>query len=157
MRMALSLSSRQLGQSTPPFVIAEMSGNHNHSLERALAIVDAAATSGAHALKIQTYTADTMTIDLNEREFHISDPKNLWTGRSLYDLYGQACTPWEWHQPIFDRARVLLPTGRDPLILGTLTCWSRTVRSYCPSSDRRRSRRPWRSGHRPRTCAGRPR
>ena len=103
--MAVSLSSQLLNRSTPPFVIAEMSGNHNHSLERALAIVDAAAASGAHALKIQTYTPDTMTIDLNEREFHISDPKSLWAGRSLYDLYGEAYTPWDWHRPIFDRAR----------------------------------------------------
>jgi len=102
--MAEKLSSRLLDRSTPPFVIAEMSGNHNHSLERALAIVDAAAAAGAHALKIQTYTPDTMTIDINEREFHISDPKSLWAGRSLYDLYGEAQTPWEWHRPIFDRA-----------------------------------------------------
>ena len=84
-----------------------MSGNHNQSLERALEIVEAAARSGAHALKIQTYTADTMTIDLNEREFRISDPKSLWAGRSLYELYGEAHTPWAWHQPIFARAREL--------------------------------------------------
>jgi pseudaminic acid synthase len=105
--MTGSFSPKQLGNATPPFVIAEMSGNHNHSLERALAIVDAAAASGAHALKIQTYTPDTMTIDINEREFHISDPNSLWTGRSLYDLYAEAYTPWEWHAPIFDRARAL--------------------------------------------------
>ena len=96
-----------LGPSTPPMVIAEMSGNHNQSLDRALAIVDAAAASGVHALKIQTYTPDTMTIDLDEREFHISDPKSLWAGRSLYDLYGDAYTPWEWHEAIFNRARTL--------------------------------------------------
>lgn len=100
----LSLSAR-LGELTPPFVIAEMSGNHNQSLERALAIVDAAAASGAHALKIQTYTPETMTLDINEREFRIEDPKNLWAGRSLYDLYGEAYTPWEWHRAIFDRAK----------------------------------------------------
>ena len=99
--------SRLLGASTPPFVIAEMSGNHNQSLDRALAIVDAAAKSGAHALKLQTYTPDTMTLDLDEREFHISDPTSLWAGRSLYDLYGEAYTPWAWHQPIFERAREL--------------------------------------------------
>jgi N-acetylneuraminate synthase len=103
--MGTTFSTSLLDRSTPPFVIAEMSGNHNHSLERALAIVDAAAAAGAHALKIQTYTPDTMTIDINEREFHISDPGSLWAGRSLYDLYGEAYTPWEWHQPIFDRAR----------------------------------------------------
>ena len=84
-----------------------MSGNHNQSLERALEIVEAAAKSGAHALKIQTYTPDTMTLDLDEREFHISDPKSLWAGTSLYKLYGEAYTPWEWHRPIFDRAREL--------------------------------------------------
>ncbi|MCF8185737.1 MAG: pseudaminic acid synthase [Sulfuritalea sp.] len=82
-----------------------MSGNHNQSLDRALEIVDAVAKTGAHALKIQTYTPDTMTLDLDEREFHISDPKSLWAGNSLYKLYGEAYTPWEWHKPIFDRAR----------------------------------------------------
>jgi pseudaminic acid synthase len=90
-----------------PFIIAEMSGNHNQSFERALTIVEAAAKSGAHALKIQTYTPDTMTLDLDERDFHIKDPKSLWAGASLYKLYGEAHTPWEWHKPIFDRAREL--------------------------------------------------
>jgi N-acetylneuraminate synthase len=84
-----------------------MSGNHNQSLGRALEIVEAVATSGAHALKIQTYTPDTMTIDLDEREFHVSDPESLWAGASLYKLYGDAATPWEWHKPIFDRAKEL--------------------------------------------------
>ena len=84
-----------------------MSGNHNQSLERALEIVEAVAKTGAHALKIQTYTPDTMTLDIDEREFHISDPKSLWAGTSLYKLYGEACTSWEWHKPIFDRAREL--------------------------------------------------
>ncbi|MFK5893428.1 MAG: pseudaminic acid synthase [Pseudomonadota bacterium] len=92
---------------TPPFIIAEMSGNHNHSLERALEIVEAAAKAGVSALKIQTYTPDTMTIDLDEREFHIGDPNSLWEGNSLYKLYGEAQTPWEWHKPIFERAREL--------------------------------------------------
>jgi N-acetylneuraminate synthase len=82
-----------------------MSGNHNQSLEHALRIVEAAAAAGAHALKIQTYTPDTMTIDLDEREFRVEDPKSLWTGSSLYKLYGQAYTPWEWHKPIFDLAK----------------------------------------------------
>jgi len=94
-----------IGRSSKPFIIAEMSGNHNQSLERALAIVDAASESGAHALKLQTYTADTMTLDIREREFFISDPKSLWKGRSLYELYQEAFTPWEWHKPIFDRCR----------------------------------------------------
>jgi N-acetylneuraminate synthase len=101
------LGNRPIGRDQPPFIVAEMSGNHNQSLERALQIVEAAAQCGAHGLKIQTYTADTMTLDLDEREFHIDDPHNLWTGNSLYKLYQQAHTPWEWHKPIFERARAL--------------------------------------------------
>jgi N-acetylneuraminate synthase len=105
MNNVVKIAGRSIGRNHAPFVIAEMSGNHNQSLERALEIVDAAAKSGAHALKIQTYTPDTMTLDLDEREFHISDAKSLWAGTSLYKLYGEAYTPWEWHKPIFDRAR----------------------------------------------------
>lgn len=103
--MTISIGSRQVGLEHEPFIIAEMSGNHNQSLDRALEIVDAAAKSGAHALKIQTYTADTMTLDIREREFVISDAKSLWAGKSLYDLYEEAHTPWDWHKAIFDRAR----------------------------------------------------
>lgn len=102
---SMIISGRHIGVDHPPFVIAEMSGNHNQSLERALEIVDAAAATGAHALKLQTYTAETMTLDIKEGEFFIQDPKSLWQGRSLYDLYQEAHTPWEWHQPIFDRCR----------------------------------------------------
>lgn len=105
MNEVITIADRQIGQGHVPFVIAEMSGNHNQSLDRALEIVDAAARSGAHALKIQTYTPDTMTLDLDEREFHISDPNSLWSGTSLYKLYGEAYTPWEWHAAIFSRAR----------------------------------------------------
>ncbi len=103
----IQIAHRSIGPDAPPFIIAEMSGNHNQSLDRALEIVEAAAKTGAHALKIQTYTPDTMTLDLDEREFHISDPSSLWAGTSLYKLYGEAYTPWEWHKPIFDRAREL--------------------------------------------------
>jgi N-acetylneuraminate synthase len=103
----IKIGNCEIGQGHAPFVIAEMSGNHNQSLERALEIVEAAAKTGAHALKIQTYTPDTMTLDLDEREFHIGDPNSLWAGNSLYKLYGEAYTPWEWHKPIFDRAREL--------------------------------------------------
>jgi N-acetylneuraminate synthase len=103
----ITIGKRSIGLEHAPFVIAEMSGNHNQSPQRALEIVEAAARTGAHALKLQTYTADTMTIDLDEREFHISDPKSLWSGTSLYKLYQQAYTPWEWHAPIFARAREL--------------------------------------------------
>ena len=88
-----------------PFIIAEMSGNHNHSLERALQIVDAAAESGVGALKLQTYTADTMTIDKSDGEFFIEDANSLWKGESLYSLYQKAYTPWEWHKAIFDRCK----------------------------------------------------
>jgi pseudaminic acid synthase len=103
----IRIADKLIGPNHPPFVIAEMSGNHNHSLDRALELVEVAAKSGAHGLKIQTYTPDTMTLDLDEREFYISDPKSLWAGTSLYKLYGEAYTPWEWHKPIFDRAREL--------------------------------------------------
>jgi pseudaminic acid synthase len=103
----IKIGTRMIGTGEKPFVIAEMSGNHNQSLKRALEIVEAAAKAGAHALKIQTYTPDTMTLNLDEREFHISDPNSLWSGTSLYKLYSQAYTPWEWHQPIFERAREL--------------------------------------------------
>jgi len=96
-----------IGREVKPFIIAEMSGNHNQSLDRALEIVEAAAKTGAHALKIQTYTADTMTLNLENPEFQISDENSLWNGQNLYQLYQQAYTPWEWHKPIFDRAREL--------------------------------------------------
>ena len=106
-QLDITIVDKKIGLNHPPFVIAEMSGNHNQSLERALQIVEEAAKTGAHAIKIQTYTPDTMTLDLDEREFYISDPKSLWLGTSLYKLYAQAYTPWEWHKPIFDRAREL--------------------------------------------------
>jgi len=105
--MPISIENKLIGVEHCPFIIAEMSGNHNQSLERALEITEAAARAGAHGLKIQTYTPDTMTIDLDEREFHISDPQSLWAGTSLYKLYSEAYTPWEWHRPIFNRAREL--------------------------------------------------
>ena len=103
----MQLANRTIARDARPFVIAEMSGNHNQSLERALEIVEAAARAGAHGLKIQTYTADSMTLDLSEREFSISDPDSLWKGTSLYKLYQEAHTPWDWHKPIFERARAL--------------------------------------------------
>ena len=105
--MTIEISGRLIGPNHPPFVIAEMSGNHNQSLDRALAIVDAAADSGAHAIKLQTYTADTMTLDARGGSFEIKDSDSLWSGRNLHDLYKQAYTPWEWHLPIMERARDL--------------------------------------------------
>lgn len=101
------LGGQPVGSNHIPFIIAEMSGNHNQSLERALQIVEAAAKAGAHALKIQTYTADTMTLNLDNGDFYIEDPESLWKGNSLYKLYQQAYTPWEWHQPIFEKCREL--------------------------------------------------
>src|SRR6186713_2343717 len=101
----VQIGSRTIGPGHRPYLIAEMSGNHNQSLDRALEIVDAAAESGADAVKLQTYTADTMTLDLRSRGFVIDDPSSLWNGRQLYELYQEAHTPWDWHAPIMERAR----------------------------------------------------
>lgn len=104
--MSFNFSDRIINKGRQhPFIIAEMSGNHNQSLERALAIVDAAADAGAHAIKLQTYTPDTMTLDLDEDEFFISDSQSLWAGQSMHALYQRAHTPWDWHAPIMERAR----------------------------------------------------
>lgn len=103
----ITIGHRHIGRSHKPFIVAEMSGNHNQSLERALQIVEAAARSGADAVKLQTYTADTMTINLSEGDFYISDSKSLWKGKSLYELYQEAYTPWEWHEPIFRKCKEL--------------------------------------------------
>ncbi len=100
----MRIGSREVGAGVPPLVVAELSGNHNGSLERALALVDAAAEAGAHAVKLQTYTPDTMTLDLAAPGFVIEDPASLWYGRTLYDVYREAATPWEWHAPLFARA-----------------------------------------------------
>jgi len=105
--MEITIGNRKVGPSHPPFILAEMSGNHNQSLDRALEIVEAAAKSGAHAVKLQTYTAETMTLDIHDREFMIDDPKSLWKGMSLYNLYEKAHTPWEWHEPIFKKCEEL--------------------------------------------------
>ncbi len=100
----MKILERDIGPGHRPYLIAEMSGNHNQSLERALEIVDVAAAHGADAIKLQTYTADTMTLNLRAPGFVIDDPKSLWAGRQLYELYQEAHTPWEWHRPIMDRA-----------------------------------------------------
>ncbi|HEX8971212.1 pseudaminic acid synthase [Oryzihumus sp.] len=101
----VTIGEHEVGAGAKPFVIAEVSGNHNGSLERALEIVDAIADSGAQAVKLQTYTADTITIDSDGPNFRIRGDHDLWGGRTLYDLYTEAHTPWEWHEPIFARAR----------------------------------------------------
>src|SRR2546423_4589710 len=102
---SVEIAGRRVGRDAEPFVVAEMSGNHNQSLDRAFAIVDAAAEAGAHAVKIQTYTADTMTLAIGRGEFTIDEPGSLWKVRTLHDLYDEAHTPWEWHAPIFERCR----------------------------------------------------
>ena len=101
------MSEKIFDSSKPPFIIAEMSGNHNQSLERALKIVEKVAKSGAHAIKIQTYTPDSITINHRGGLFDINDEKSLWNGKNLYELYQEAYTPYEWHAPIFEYAQKL--------------------------------------------------
>jgi len=105
--MSMQINGREIGLGARPYLIAEMSGNHNHSLDRALEIVDAAAASGADAIKLQTYTADTITLDVDTPGFVIEDEKSLWNGRRLHELYDEAHTPWDWHGPIIEHARKL--------------------------------------------------
>lgn len=101
----ITIANRKIGPNHPPFIIAELSGNHHGSLECALKLVDAAKAAGAHAVKLQTYTPDTMTLDLSRNEFLITDKSSLWFGKTLYQLYQEAQTPWEWHEPIFQRCQ----------------------------------------------------
>lgn len=103
----IQIGTYTVGGNAPPFIIAEMSGNHNQSLDRALMIVEEAAKAGAHAIKLQTYTADTITLDVQFGDFQIQDQNSLWYGKNLYSLYKEAYTPWEWHEPIFNRAKEL--------------------------------------------------
>ena len=107
MRKDIKLGNISIGHKHKPFVIAEMSGNHNHSIDKALEIIDAAALSGAHAIKLQTYTADTLTIDVSGDDFCIKDKNSLWKDRNLYELYKEAHTPWEWHEKIIKRSNEL--------------------------------------------------
>jgi pseudaminic acid synthase len=102
---SITIDGRIIGPDQPPYVVAEMSGNHNGDIGRAYALLEAAKASGADAVKLQTYTADTITIDHDGPDFVISG--GLWNGRTLYDLYREAHTPWEWHKPLFERARAL--------------------------------------------------
>ncbi len=103
----MKIAHFEIGHNHKPFVIAEMSGNHNQSLERAKEIIRVAASTGAHAVKLQTYTADTMTINERGGLFTINDKKSLWYGRNLYELYEEAHTPWDWHKPLFEYAQSL--------------------------------------------------
>ena len=101
----ISISKRKIGRNYPPFLIAEMSGNHNQSIEKALEIVDAVAESGADAIKLQTYTADSLTLNVKGGDFKIKDKSSLWQGQNLHELYKKSYTPWEWHEAIFKRAK----------------------------------------------------
>lgn len=107
MNKKIKIGDRFIGPDYPPFIVAEMSGNHNQSLERALRIVEAAAKAGVHAVKLQTYTADTLTIDADTEDFIVKDANQSWDGQSLYALYQKASTPWEWHEPVYERCRKL--------------------------------------------------
>lgn len=101
------IAGRKVALTESPFVIAELSGNHNQSLERAISMIEAAADAGVHAIKLQTYTADTMTLDCDHEDFQISEGDNLWQGNSLHKLYQKAYTPWQWHQTLFEKAKAL--------------------------------------------------
>lgn len=101
----IEIAGRKIGPDNSPFIIAEMSGNHNQSLERAMRIVDAAVEAGAHALKLQTASPDGLTLDVDSPDFTILDKESLWYGKNLYQLYQEAVTPWEWHAPIFEHCR----------------------------------------------------
>ncbi len=110
------IDGRKIGPREPPFVIAELSANHNNDIDQAMAIIDAAATAGADAIKLQTYTADSLTIDCDREDFLIDS--GLWEGQKLYELYKQASTPWDWHEALFQRAQavglVVFSSAFDP-------------------------------------------
>ena len=101
----IEIAGRRIGPREPPFIVAELSGNHNGSLDRAVELLEAASRAGADAVKLQTYTADTMTIDVDRPDFRIES--GLWAGQTLYSLYDEAHTPWDWHPTLFERAREL--------------------------------------------------
>ena len=107
MKNTIKIGDFTISENNPPFIVAEMSGNHNQSINRAIEIVEKIAESGAHAIKLQTYTADTITLDVKNGPFLIKDKDSLWKGESLYELYKKAYTPWEWHEPILKRAKEL--------------------------------------------------
>jgi len=103
----MKIANRIINQAAPPFIIAEMSGNHNQSIDRAFAIVEAAAEAGVDAIKLQTYTADTLTLEVYGKDFIIKDNKSIWNGENLYSLYNSAYTPWEWHRSIIQKSNEL--------------------------------------------------
>ena len=103
----IEIDGIKIGRNYPPYIIAEMSANHNGNIENAFEIVKKAKQFGANAVKMQTYTADTMTIKSKKRDFLIKDKNSLWNGYSLYDLYKKAHTPWSWHNRLFKEAKKL--------------------------------------------------
>lgn len=119
----VTIAGREIGAGRPPYVVAEMSGNHNGDIGRALALIDAAAEAGADAVKLQTYTADTITLDHDGPGFVLEG--GLWSGRRLYELYDEAHTPWDWHAPLFARAREkgihIFSSPFDPTAVDLLT------------------------------------
>ena len=103
-----SIKNRNIGLKYKPFIVAELSGNHSGSLKKALKLIKAAKKAGADAVKIQTYTADTITLDHDSQDFMISE--GLWAGQTLHDLYTKAHLPWEWHKPLFEHAQSIAIT-----------------------------------------------
>ena len=105
MSRSVVINGREIGEQFPPYIIAELSANHNGDIQRAYKIMEAAKLAGADAIKLQTYTPDTITINADSEEFKIKD--GLWAGQTLYELYSNAYMPWDWHQPLFEKAREL--------------------------------------------------
>ena len=103
----MEIDGRKIGLETPPYIIAELSGNHSQSLEKAIKLVECAAEAGCDAIKLQTYTADSMTLNIDDKKFAIEDKNSIWSGEKLYNLYSRASTPWNWHEKIFSRAKSL--------------------------------------------------
>ncbi len=103
----MKISNIEISNHNQPFIIAEMSGNHDQSIDKAFRIIESAHKAGAHAIKLQTYTADSITLNVNKEEFVINDNNSLWNGETLYELYRKAHTPWDWHDKLFKKASEL--------------------------------------------------